>query len=365
MRVLLMPEPGFARREGVLLRRLATGLADEGVRVLNAVDAAAQPAGFGSGSSLGLFATDVAYAPKGLPFTGPTRARLLAEAAASLPGESGLQVVHAMGVGAWDLAWHAARHVHAALVLEIWSPQMVEQSARWLGGREPANVWLSVADPALALHASVRVPPACKERVVACPWGVHLGQTQHRAIDPTSQASILLWAGDGWTGDLTPALQGLSKWTTLERGLALLADDATSRRLGLWSLARRAGLEHMLSIVPGDLAGWEPALDADALLIPGATGEQSGLVLAAQGAGMPVIAQADELASNLIDALSARLVALPTPAAWQGAIAGVLDDPASAATLGQSARAYIQEHRLAYHWVSKVVELYERIGRRI
>jgi hypothetical protein len=388
MRALLITDPGFARREAELLNHLATGLADEGVRVFNAVDqnepdampsaaplprasmpfgrasVPSSPSGLGKiGSRLGLFATDVPYAVRGLPFTARARARQLAQRASELPVGRGLDIVHAMGTSTWDIARLVAVETGASLVLEIWSGAMIQRAATWLARLETrwrANVWLSVADDALALAASVRVPGVSKQRVVACPWGAHVSPDPHRPMDLRAEATILLWAGEAWSGSIEPALRGITHWAQRSgRAPLVLTDGPTARRLKLWSEAGRLGLREALSLVPGELADWHPALDADVLLIPGAIGEQSGLVLAAQGAGVPIIARADELAGNLIDNVSARLVTADTPERWSEAL-GLLTDPAGATALGHSTRQFMTEHRLAFQHVSRAVALYDR-----
>lgn len=364
MRVLLIAEPGFAKREREMLRHLATGLADEGVRVFNAVDSATMSRRAAAvGSGLGLFATDVAYAPTGLPFTAAARGKRLARAASSLPIGQGLDVVHAMGTSTWDVALYAAKAERAALVLELWTAQMVDAAAYLLRLPAARGVWLSVADEALAERARAKVPAACRARVVACPWGAHVSETPHRQIDTSAEASVLLVAGESWVGDVRPALQALSAVAKSSRGLVLLSDGASAARLRLWPLAGELGLQQSLSIVPGELADWEPALDADAMLIPGATGEQSGLVLSVQGAGMPIVAFADPLASNLIHEVSAEIVDRSDAAAWEASLRRVLDGPDHAARLGERCRDYVHEQRLAFHWVSKTVALYERTKR--
>ncbi|MCU0688685.1 MAG: hypothetical protein MUE97_02940 [Phycisphaerales bacterium] len=392
MRALLITDPGFARREAELLNHLATGLADEGVRVFNAVDqdepeatpttsplprasmpfgrASVPGAGFGPasgpgriGSRLGLFATDVPYAARGLPFTATARARQLAQRASSLPVGRGLDIVHAMGTSTWDTARLVAIETGASLVLEVWSGAMIQRAATWLSpldSRWQANVWLSVADDALALAASVRVPGVSKQRVVACPWGAHVSPDPHRPMDLQAEATILLWAGEAWSGSVEQALRGITRWAQQSgRTPLILTDGPTARRLNLWAEAGRLGLREALSLVPGELADWHPALDADVLLIPGAIGEQSGLVLAAQGAGVPIIARADELAGNLIDNVSARLVMTDSPQGWGDALA-LLGDPAGATGLGHATRKFITEHRLAFQHVSRAVAMYDR-----
>ncbi|HYD01476.1 MAG TPA: glycosyltransferase, partial [Phycisphaerales bacterium] len=143
--------------------------------------------------------------------------------------------------------------------------------------------------------------------------------------------------------------------------LLVLANEPTADRLGLWKVARSMDLSACVSVVPELTERWDLTLEADALVIPSADGEQHGFVLDAMAAGMPVIARADDLASHLLDHETAVLVREATPVAWRNATSEVLDQPSKAISLGSSARQFIREKRLASAWVAGVMKLYERV----
>lgn len=408
VRVLLLPEKSFAGRERALLERLSVGLADEGARVFQGVPGVGLDAEDVRNERLGLFATPVPFADRGLPWTEPLRAGVLVEsvARASATGMgglggfgggglgrpagsgagSGVQIVHAFGRSTWELAWQTAAKSRsgsgdgggaASVVVEVYSGSCVDAAAAWaakLAHRDGGpTVWWSAADPALGAElnrAMVGVKGGAALRVGSNAWGVHVPEEPHSEIDPTRTGTVVLWCGGGVKGgrrattaergEVAALFEGLRGRSQSPRGLLVLANEPTADRLGLWKLARTMELSACLSVVPELTERWDLTLEADALVIPSADGEQHGFVLDAMAAGMPIIARADDLASHLVDHETAVLVRESTAAAWRNAASEVLDQPARAVSLGSSARQFIREKRLASAWVAGVMKLYER-----
>lgn len=412
LRVLLLPERSFASRERALLARLSVGLADEGVRVFQGVPGIGLDAEEVRSARLGVFATPVPFADKGLPWTERLRAGALVETlagAASGGGFGGLgwsgaarddsgggvggmrggenvQVVHAFGTGMWELAWQTAARCRAVLVVEVFSRRCVEAAGAWArrlahrggggggggggiatsgtGGNagEPA-VWWNAADPALAAALNqLLIGTKAGLRVTSNAWGVHVPEEPHDTIDATRTGSVILWCGSEAKGtkEVAPLMEGLRSRSQSPRGLLMLANEPTADRLGLWKLARSMDLSACLSIVPELTERWDLTLEADALIIPSVDGEQHGFVLDAMAAGMPVVARTDDLASHLVDRETAILVRDSDPASWRNAVSEVLDMPERAVALGSSARQFVREKRLASAWVAGVVGLYTR-----
>lgn len=389
MKVLLLADPAFASTEHALLRRLAAGLADEGVRVLSAVPYDDLPEGVSYGSRLGVFATDVGYAPTGLPLTTPRRARdLLAKVTGGTSPER-LDLVHAWGQSQWEIAWAVAQAASCPMLLEVWdwpsaraAVSFVTRLARL--GRAVGTIRLSAADTELAAALTALLPPAAQGMVHACPWGVHLAEhtAEHTAEgsatapegnDRTGGTRVLaLWPGPATDGARTPVralLQALaarpSRSGPSGEGLLLVMDQASAQQTGAWADARKLNITEWISVVPGHLTQWDALLDTAAVILTGAQGEQAGLVLDAMAASVPIIARADARVSFLSAAHTpacAQLVTSDDSAAWSAALAAVLDDPARAASLGQAARALIERERLGFHHVTAVVRLYDQLA---
>lgn len=415
VRVLLLPEKSFAGRERALLERLSVGLADEGARVFQGVPGVGLDAEDVRNERLGLFATPVPFADRGLPWTESLRAGVLVESVArasatgmggfgggslgrpvGVGGGTGVQIVHAFGRSTWELAWQTAAKSRsgpggsasgdvggaASVVVEVYSGSCVEAAASWaakLAHRDGGpTVWWNAADPALGAElnrAMVGIKGGAALRVGSNAWGVHVPEEPHSEIDPTRTGTVVLWCGGGASGgglkgrrvasgrelkEVAALFEGLRARSQSPRGLLVLANEPTADRLGLWKLARTMDLSACLSVVPELTERWDLTLEADALVIPSADGEQHGFVLDAMAAGMPIIARADDLASHLVDHETAVLVRESTAAAWRNAASELLDQPARAVSLGSSARQFIREKRLASAWVAGVMKLYER-----
>jgi hypothetical protein len=419
VKVLLLADPEFARAEEALLRRLAAGLADEGVRVFSAVPRESVPQGVSYGSRLGVFATDVAYDATGLPLTTAWRARALLERVATgvTPGPPDL--VHAWGRSRWEIAWAVAQAAGCPLLLEVWDWPTARAAVAWLGrlarlGRGVGAIRLSVADPALGEHTQRLMPPAAQGLVHVCPWGVHLGEDPADAADgaferdassagphpvlASTLARVLAPALALWPGGLGDTAQvdtfGFMQAVAARspgEGLLVVVDQPSIERTTAWADARRLKITERLVVVPGHLAHWqaqwtaqtEAALEVQALVIPSNNASQSGLALEAMASGVPLIARADTRVSYLTpqaakpqpvttdprasdqhtpDRPVAELVRSDDPVAWAGALAMVLDDPSHAATVAASARRFVKEQRLGFHHVTAVVRLYDQLA---
>ncbi len=403
LRVLLLPEKSFATRERALLERLSVGLADEGARVFQGVPGVGLDAEEVRTERLGVFATPVPFADRGLPWTEHLRAGVLVDslAKASAVGFGGIQlsglggagygrgtggsggaigggvqIVHALGRSTWELAWQTATRCGGddgrgtpVLIVEVFSRSCVDHAVAWApklarrAGDSGPVVWWNASDPALAAELNRRLKGTDSAlRIGSNAWGVHVPEDPHSEIDASRTGTIVLWCGSAAKGtkDVTPLLEGLRARTDSPRGLLIPANESTADRLGLWKLARSMDLSSCLSIVPELTERWDLTLEADALVIPSADGEQHGFVLDAMAAGMPVVARADDLASHLVDHETAILVRDSDPASWRNAVSEVLDMPERAVALGSSARQFVREKRLASTWVAGVMKLYER-----
>ncbi|MFZ4576290.1 MAG: hypothetical protein ACOYN0_18040, partial [Phycisphaerales bacterium] len=106
MRALILADEFFASRERSLLSRLEIGLADEGVRVIQAIPETVEGVGGDS-----LFSTVVRYSTRSLALTRSFAARKLVRSVMNQLGEDDdgtVDLVHVFGGAVWGLGIEAA-----------------------------------------------------------------------------------------------------------------------------------------------------------------------------------------------------------------------------------------------------------------
>lgn len=364
-----------------MLQRLEVGLADEGVRVLQALPRSC--AERLASDSAAVYTTSVGYHDHGLPFTTGLRARALAEelAKAAPPdtpvgepvGAGGLTRARLADVvlvcaapptdngevaveKTWALAGHVARRVGAARTLfEVSSPRMVDAAGRtWRGrGGLAGEIGFLAPDAGLVVELARRVP---SQRVRMVPWGVHPGHAARAPIDAAGTFSLMLLADGSDAAALHSSVQALGQLATLVPGLLVLADAALGhpRRMGtpgLWALVERVpSLKGRVSLIAELESRRDLALTADAVLLAGADGRQRSIVFECMARGTIVFAPADALNEALVDNVSCvhiqRLAHTPAaPMAAAQTVAAVAGDALRAAGLRASALSFVAANR--------------------
>lgn len=342
MRVLILADGLFATHERALLSRLEVGLADEGVRVVQATpeDVPASSAGL---------AEAITY-PAGLWTLGTAwRARTIKSKVAS---GGKIDVVHVFGGSAWKLGAMLAAVLESELVLEVWRSGLVAKAA--------VNEWedavFMAPDPAIE-RALLQESQGLTVRLGA--WGVLTPDEPSRILEEERAPSVMV-VGSGRDGEATrAAMEGIAKAAELTPELLVFVDAREAHLAGLWESARKLGLLERLSLIE-DLEGRRDLLlRGDILVQPEALGEQRTTLLEAMGTGMAVVAARDPLVSSLIDGRTAIVVDGRDRAAWGNAITGLLNDRARARRLGVSAREYVREERPASAYVRAVLGVYQ------
>lgn len=370
MHALIIADISFATRERAMLSRLEVGLADEGVRVTHAMPASLHATdALNPSEAIGIQSTVVTYQDRGLPFTHRRRAADLVRAVEDRFDEPApIDIVHAFGAGSWAIALDLARRSGAGLLLELWRPGLITPAAALFAAAirtaHPITPEFIVSESALA--AALR-STLSRAKVYSAPWGVHT-PAHPRGQRPAGQPLAVAMLCD--TGDprsCTAALAGLVQ-AARESGTEMLIfaaiDESTpAREAALWAAARKLSLTDRFTIVPDMESRREPILDMDILLLPEATGRQRTLTLEAMGAGLAVIATADDKMDSLADGTTARLVSSPTPAAWAQAIAGTALNPSAAAELAHSAHEHIRSNRVGSAHVADVLRAYQQVTR--
>lgn len=381
MRVLFLADRSFAEREPSMLRRLEIGLIAEGLHVVRA--APVETRRVEDELPTGLDAL-VRYERSPIPFAGQSLARILQRALSSqdaleTPSEDGrlIDVIHVWGESLWPDAVELADLTGADIAFECWSRAAMrhiaetERRARRRGGFAARAIWLT-PDQALCDEAS-RVARywACRE---AC-WGVHLPDAE-RAEWPIPggggpiAVSIMSAAGDlASCRNLLTALSQVTRAPGTGGGggaeaLIFLDAGTTEAAPELWRHAESLGLLDRLSTIP-DMEGRRSlVLQTHLLINPAAAGEHRTLLLEAMAHGTPIVARADPFNSSIIDGKTA--IAAPNGAteSWTAALRKLLETPGAPAALGASARAWINDHRLAHRQIAAAIDAYSALRNK-
>ena len=355
MRVLILADEFFASRERGLLSRLEVGLADEGVRVIHAV-----PEGFSAEAPEGVFSRVLTYSSKTLLLTRPLAVRKLVRALAEIDETeqpAGIDVVHVFGGSVWGLGTDLAIEIGAGLALEVWRVGLVER-ARGVK-LEDGDVPLLVApDPAieraLAQAPAAASAPTC--RLAA--WGVLTPSTAREILQPGKAPSVMVIGSGRDHQAFRSAVEGIASVARDNPDLRIFCDALAARRSDVWTLARKLGILHNLSLIDELEGRRDLLLHGDVLVLPEARGEQRSILLEAMAAGMVVIAAADPMVSVLQDGVTARLVP-KGPGQWGAVLRDVVTNPERARGLARSAREFVKTHRRASDHVRSVMNAYE------
>lgn len=349
MRVLLICDRFFVRREHPLLERLEIGLADEGVRLTVAV-----PERTELQEQLTLLSGTVTYRMNGVGWTKGLRAAWLLEGVGRVSSEK-IDLVHVFGGAAWGVGVEAAGRLQVPAVLEVWRAGLAGR-ARAFAARHPGRVVLSAPDPAVERELRRQSGGA---PVRLTPWGVSAppepvtvfreGRTPAIVLVGQARNSVAYLAAFKAAGEVVRELPEA----------LLFADAVAARRAPLWKLAKEMGVRGRLSLIDEMEAQRGLALHGDVLLYPEAQGEQRTVLLDAMAAGMPIVAHEDPAVSSLIDQKTAVLVRSSHVEEWREAVRSVVQDRERARALGASAREWVREHRRSSAYIASVLGLYE------
>ncbi len=374
MHSLIIADISFATRERAMLSRLEVGLADEGVRVTHAMPASLIATGtFNVSESIGIQSTVVTYQDRGLPFTHRRRSGDLARAIEDRFDEPiPIDIVHAFGAFSWPIAVDLARRSGAGLLLELWRPGLITPAAALFATAtrtaQPITPEFIVSESALATAIRAALPRA---KVYSAPWGVHAPLSPRGPRPPGQPLAVAMLCDTGDPRSCSAALAGLVQAAGGGGGgtemliFAAIDETTPAREAALWAAARKLNLTDRFTIVPDMESRREPILEMDLLLLPEATGRQRTLTLEAMGAGLTVIAMADDTMESLADGTTARLVRSPTPAAWAQAIAATALNPPAAADLTRSAHEHIRSNRVGSAQVADVLRAYQQVARPV
>lgn len=360
MRVVMLSDGSFARREHAMLRRVEVGLIDEGCRVVRV-----SPAGSPAEPTAGLAGT-IQYddAPWRRWALSPVKLieRQLEDVVGFGPrSETGATtVVHAWGDRCWRLAIELAGALGAEAALEVWSRAAletitaVERRRRGPMGRDLAAVWLA-PDEAMLKEVKRR---ARRWPALATPWGVHAPTLTPRE-DSRPIESLCVLACASANRILLDVLTALARASAEpDRPMIFVDASAAAGRRDAWELAESLKLLPRLTFVPDMESRRDLILRSDVLINATGSGEHRSLILDAMAAGMIVIQRADPIIESASNPSLSFLVETPGAPAWEVAIRNVLSDPSAARSRGRSAAEYIRTHRPAHKHIRAILDAY-------
>ena len=359
MRVLILADTLFASRERSLLARLEVGLADEGVRVLQAV-----PRQVVLRSPPGVVARTIAYTPRAFVLTrGLAVRRIARDVERALQdgsgggggdvGGDGIDLIHVFGGSAWRLGRDLASELGCPLAVEVWRYGLCARAAEW-GGKPRNAPTLLAPDGTIERHLRKLAPRA---RVFAAPWGVLPADARDILRDGRSPSMMMVGTGRD-AGAFCAALRGAAPVLREHPDAIVFCDAQAARKADLWSEARRLGVLDRLSLIE-DLEGRRDLLlQGDILVVPEAHGEQRSIVLEAMAHGVVVAAARDPQVSMLVEGRSARLVDGPVAQQWSAVLGDLLADRQRTRLLAQGAQQFVRHHRRASDHVRAVMAAY-------
>ncbi len=372
MRVMLISDASMTLRERSLLGRLEVGLADGGVQVIRAappLPTPLPPAGLAEfiqyePCDWGFFASRLGRSVSG--FGGgnlAARARRLVahleEIAASGAGGGPIDIVHAWGVGCWDLAFEVAWQADARIALEVWTGDLIDRLPRIERhderGEGPPLWWIA---PNESLRQAVYASGATRPCLLA-PWGVHSSPepTAWRMTD--GPASIVMLSSGADPESLISALEGLAAAICTEPDVVVFLDAAAMRdHRRVWKALERLDLLERVSLIADVEGRRELILQADVLVQPELRGEIRSIILEAMSRGMTIVAQRHEWMSELVNDETALLVETARPAEWEDAFRRLLHDRAIAQSKGAAAHAVVRRDRPVSRHIEALRDIY-------
>ncbi len=350
MRCLILVDSAFAARERTLIARLGVALADEGVRVKLAL-----PTGSRGLAGIELLGEPLRFRPHGLVITRTARARRLVEQVQDdVPGE-GPWVVHVFGGALWTFAVEVAAQLGAPAVLEVWRSGLCDRARSFRASEQTPILFLApdrtierriLADGA---HAAVRLAR----------WGGYVPGEPVRSLRNAAEPTIMI-IGNGNDGpSFTAAFEGAARLTTDERRPLIFVDAEGARKAGIWRRARELGMLDRVTLVDRMEDRRDLVLRGDIIAHPERLHEHRTLVLDAMGAGVPLLAGADDQVEAFVDARTCITVAKPDADAWASAFEMIVADPEGARALGESAREFIRDGRRFSGYAAAVHDAYE------
>jgi len=347
MHVALLANTAWLDEELPMFEHLVVGLIDEQVRVVQVV-----PEGR-LDEEASVFGQIVYWQDAGYRWR---RRRNLAALHEVLEG-LGVNLIHALDGRLWRAAAELGKRNDVPVVYSSFSRLDIPLAARLVPKLDPTRALFTAASTPLA--AELR-------RVMPGSFEAPLFRTGiHRLPQPDRPEADMVALAVAGTGRLDESVHGL-----LEAAAGLIGrnpnthfffDGQIDDQRHLWRAAQSHGLLDHATFVPRRLGHREMLMRADVLVHPQAAGRVRGLTLEAMAHGLPIVAPADPILDSLIDGRTARLVEHTTPEAWDAALQPLIASPDQRAALGESARQWVQQNRLASTSIAQALHAYRSL----
>ena len=368
MRALILTDADTAAREAAMLSRLEVGLLDQNVRVLYA-----EPSDDRLHIDAESLVTGLTYTSGGSLLTLKARARRLVRDIDEHIGfedasSSRLDVVHAVGEGAWSMALQTASSAGSNLVIEVLSQHELDRARSFEAtairtlGDDARVAWLA---PGKAMYEALR-EQSRKVPVLLTPWGAHAsGPTEHTRPEGQLAAVAVITAGRSGKRlhRLLDALKALPPAEGTAPPLIFLDEHAVSHTHSVPRYAREIGIEDRLSIVPSLEHSRALTAHCDLLVLPDGDGQYRSITLDAMASCVLVASAADPLLANTLIADDTAMITTDgSSASWEQTLAVALDPSADQPKrIRASAQEFIRNERTAAAHVDALVAAYDAI----
>ncbi len=352
MRVLLLADRVFAAHERVLIERVAVGLVAEGIDVHCALPAHRK----GASTPFTLAREPVVYNDRGLAFTRSIRAAQIARQVNrdTKSTESSIDIVHVFGGSAWGMGKELGELFDCPVAYEVWREGMIERATR-VHSRTPKTSGFFAPDTPIE-QALIRAGMGSQTRLTH--WGAIAAQNPREPfVDGQDHSVVLVSSGRDRDG-CAAAFDGLVTAIGSREDVLVFVNAQAAEQGGIWKQAQRLGVLDKLTVVEQMEDRRDLILRCDMLVYPDQRHEHRTILLDAMGHGLAVVAARDERVSVLVPHETALVVDSPVGDQWASKIGELLENPAEARRLGQSARVYIQQHRRMGVHVASLVDAY-------
>jgi glycosyltransferase involved in cell wall biosynthesis len=365
MRILLLADRAFGRREHAMLRRLEIGFLTMGHRVVRAVPRAAADLEEPSLSPAVIYDDREPRLARSVAVRALVQ-RLRAHEPSLLASDGGLHfdVIHVFGNRAWMLALRLAAVTGAAVAAELWSSDSIAQAVQFerraqelLGGAGHV-VWIT---PNARMHEAARDHDLA-ERIALAPWGVHAPRKLRLRTRKGGPLSLSVVCSGRDASAITPLLKAVAELGMgPEKLLVFLDASAVEQQPSIWRRADKLGLLDRLSLIADMESRRDLVLETDVVAFPDMLGELRTILLDAMASGVVVLARPDPLIEATATSGVALLVERPTPEDWIDALRTVLADSVSLQRLAEKGWEQVRERRPAHRQLDRLVEAYEAV----
>ncbi|WP_428388083.1 glycosyltransferase [Mucisphaera sp.] len=348
MHVALLANTAWLDEELPVFQHLVVGLIDELVRVAQVVPESLAP------SECSVFGERVPW--------GETRWRWLNHRRMSqLHGtleDLGVTVIHALDGRMWRGALALSERLQVPAVLSANSRLDVPLAAQLGTKLDPARTLLTPTTTPLA--EGLREAIGDKVEVQVLPQGVHVPAMETSC--KIAEARAVVVSGNGLMDRYYDALlHALQRVVHSHPQVQFFFDGQGADQSLIWREAQRRGLAANLSMVPRRLGHREMLLRTDVLLHPQPQGRARGITLQAMARGLPVVAMADPWLDHLIDGTTCWTVTEPTSEGFLAPVQRCLEDMKAAADLGERAREWVRENRIASSQIRQTLHAYRSL----